>query len=260
MKRIAAALLILLLFLASSVSAIAAYDDGILADGLVAYQEEGDLVAMIQVRLRDLGYFLFKPTGKYLGMTRESVIAFQTYQVDDTGAPIIADGTVGQQSLGILFSPAAMRAPIGADVQFPSLKSGDGSATESATRMTWDSVKAALIEGGSYTLTDDKTGETFSIVYAGGEMHAEVECATSADTETMRALFGGSFNYYKRPMLLSLNDTEVACSLQGQPHGEDFVSGNGMEGTLCLYFDGSRSHVGGLADVEHANNIHVASN
>jgi len=153
-----------------------------------------------------------------------------------------------------------VRAPIGSDVQFPSLQRGDAAATESGARMNWADVKTALTEGGTYTLTDDQTGATFAVIFCGGEMHAEMECASEVDTDIMKTLFGGSFNYYKRAMLLEVNGVQVACSLQGQPHGEDHVSGNGMSGTVCLYFDGSRSHVGGLADVEHANNIHVASN
>jgi hypothetical protein len=46
-------------------------------DGIVSLDETGELVAMLQTRLRELDYFHFKPTGRYQSMTRNAVIEFR---------------------------------------------------------------------------------------------------------------------------------------------------------------------------------------
>ena len=228
-------------------------------NGIVDHRETGELVAVVQTRLRELGYFHFKSTGNYQSMTRNAVIEFQKLQQDESGNPFIADGTIGEQSKQALFSTEAVRATIPAEVHMPIGPSANGSQTQSGALTPWEEVKASLTVGSTYTLIDYNTGTTFKMVYTSGENHAEMECASPNDTTLFKEVFGGEFNYSKRPMLLSLPSGLVACSLQGQPHGEDTVSQNDMDGHACLFFDQSKSHVGMLSDIEHNNNVLTAS-
>lgn len=251
-------LVIAMLFCAQGAYAATDASD-ILADGLVTYQETGDLVASIQVRLHELDYFYFKPTGKFQSMTRSAVIEFQKNQVSPDGKPIIADGTVGAQSLGIIFSTQAIRAPIPVNVKIPIGEKANGKQTQTGNLVKWSEVKAMLVSGQSYELTDFNTGTKLSMTFIGGEQHAEMECATANDATTFKQIFGGDSSYFKRPMLISVNSQLVACSLQGQPHGEDSVARNDMIGHACLYFYESKSHVGALPDVEHINNVYMAA-
>ncbi len=259
MKRWLCAIMVFLLLQCSVSSSFAAITGDVNGDGIISYEEYGEQVSMIQTRLRELGYFMFKPTGKFQSLTRTCTIAFQSNQTDENGAPIIADGTVGEQSLSILFSTGALRAPIGQNVRFPALQKATGTQKEIGQRVNWETVKNKLVVGLHYQMMDFQTGATFEMIFTGGEQHAEMECASATDTTAYKSLYGGEFNYYKRPMLVQLNGEWVACSLQGQPHGEDTVSSNDMDGHACLFFDGSRSHVGGLADVEHVSNINTAA-
>lgn len=226
---------------------------------IVDYQDTGDLVAMIQTRMRELGYFHFKPTGNYQAMTRNAMIEYQKLQMDTEGKQFIADGTVGDQSLEALFSTRSERAPIAQDVHIPKGKDANGTQKQTGQATVWSEVKTKLSVGGKYTLIDFNTGVTFDVVFVGGEQHAEVECASAPDTTIMKEVFGGDFSYFKRPMLVSLGGVLTACSLQGQPHGEDTVPGNDMDGHLCLYFEESKSHVGAMGDVEHRGNITTAA-
>lgn len=219
----------------------------------------GDMVVRVQTRLRELDYFYFKPTGRFQSMTRSAVIEFQKYQEDEEKKPFIADGTVGEQSKARLFSPGAVRAPIAAQIHIPIGAGADGSQTKTGVQLVWPQVKALLQAGEAYTLTDFNTGVTFSMVYTGGEHHAEVECASANDTQLYKDNFGGAFNYSKRPMLIQIEGQTIACSLQGQPHGEDTLARNDMDGHACLFFSESVSHVGKVSDVEHINNIYVAA-
>jgi len=259
MKRRALIPLFLLAVLFCMRQSYALDTSGILSDGLVSYQETGDLVAMIQLRLRELDYFYFKPTGKFQTMTRNAVIEFQKNQTPQDGKAVIADGTVGEQSMGLLFSAQAVRAPIPQNVKIPIGDRANGQQKQTGDLVKWSDVKGQLSVGQSYALTDFNTGAAFNMTYAGGDQHAEMECTDANDTAAMKTVFGGVFNYSKRPMLITVGGRLIACSLQGAPHGEDSVARNDMTGHACLYFDGSKSHVGSLPDVEHISNVYTAA-
>ena len=226
---------------------------------LVKYSDTGEIVALIQTRLRELDYFYFKPTGKFQSMTRDAVISFQKNQVDKDNNPLISDGTVGAQSLELLFSAGAVRAPIAQHIHIPIGKKADGTQTEAGEAIDWDEVKTMLTDGKTYTLTDFNTGVTFDMIFTGGENHAEMECAAATDATAYKEAFGGEFNYSKRPMLIKIGEKLIACSLQGEPHGTDTVARNDMNGHACLFFQDSKSHIGQLSDREHNNNVRAAT-
>ncbi|HWR18057.1 MAG TPA: peptidoglycan-binding domain-containing protein [Clostridia bacterium] len=224
---------------------------------LIKYKDTGEPVVRIQMRLRELGYFAFKPTGNFQTMSMEAVIAFQQRQLDANGKPIISDGTVGTQSMEILFSPSAARAEIVAGIPVgPSLQ---GTASVVGVFVDWSEVKQLLGAGVSYMVTDYNTGTQFSLTYAGGENHAEMEASTATDSIAIKEVFGGDFSFFKRPAVIKIGDKNIAASLQGYPHGSDSVSANDMDGHLCLYFNGSLSHVSNLPDAEHAAQIYKAA-
>lgn len=225
--------------------------------GLITFKTTGEAVVRVQLRLRELGYFNFKPTGNFQSMSVESTIKFQQMQVDENGQGIMADGSIGAQTMNILFSRAAKRADIAASIPIgPNL---DGTPAVTGELMQWSSVKEMLKEGSSYTVTDYNTAVTFTLKYTGGENHAEMECATAEDTAKLLSVFGEEFNYSKRSAVISIDGKNVAASLQGWPHGDDNVSENDMSGHLCMFFDGSLSHVGMLPDVEHIKLVYKAA-
>lgn len=262
MKRFGVSVLVLILLLGFS-STSYAFNTSWFQDSesgianLIDIEDTGDYIVMVQIRLRELGYFHFKATGRFQGMTRAATIQFQTHQTNAQGQQIISDGTIGEESAGILFSPSVIRSPIAQSI--PIGPRYDEAQTQRGEAVEWASIKAQLNTGSSYKLMDYNTGETFNMVYTGGENHAEMECTTASDTAKFKEVFGAEFNYSKRPMLLSLNSEWIACSLQGEPHGEDAISNNDMAGHACLFFSGSRSHVGTVVDVEHNVNVRRAT-
>lgn len=214
-------------------------------------------VVRVQIRLRDLDYFTFKPTGIYQSMTANAAKKFQQKHTMDDGTPMIADGTIGAQSMEILFRHDVARADIAASIPIGS--SREGNPVPAGELVSWEQVQAMLELNASYTITDYNTGETFSMVYVGGEHHAEMECADAFNAGIFREVFGGEYNYSKRPVVISIGDRSIAASLYGWPHGEDHYGGNEMDGHTCLFFDGSLSHVGGLPDAEHTEMIYQAA-
>ena len=136
----------------------------------------------------------------------------------------------------ILFRHDVARADIAASIPIGSAGKGTCACRE---LLGWEQVKSLLELNASYTITDYNTGETFSMVYVGGEHHAEMECADSFNAGIFREVFGGEYNYSKRPVIISINGRSIAASLYGWPHGEDHYSGNEMDGHTCLFLTGA---------------------
>ncbi len=254
MKKLLPAVTAILLIVFTAVipaGAEPAYDNGVIGNKSI-----GDNVVRVQLRLRELGYFMFKPTGSFLAMTVRSVIAFQQKQTDINGGSIAADGSIGPQSESILFSRTAVRADITAGIPFGATTS---TLAQTGALVSWDEVKTLLTVGNTYKVIDCYSGTEFHMVFTGGENHAEMECASASDSATYKQLFGGEYNYSKRPFLIVIGDKRIAASLQGYPHGTDSVSGNEADGHSCMYFDGSLSHVGALSDIEHVTQVYKAA-
>lgn len=259
MKRFAAAMMIFF-FLALSGAALADPTDTPgtgAAQGLIAYDSKGETVVRIQLRLRELGYFHYKPTGNFQSMSVEATKKFQQKQTGNDGLPIIADGTVGAQTLSIIFGHGVVRADIDAAIPIGDALSGTPARTGEVVE--WSEVKEQLAPGAAFLVYDFNTGVSWNMVFTGGENHAEVECASAEDTYVYFKTFGDAFNYSKRPVVVELGGRLVAASLQGYPHGEDQIANNDMPGHACLYFNGSLSHVGGFPDVEHQALVYKAA-
>ncbi len=214
---------------------------------------QGEDVLRVQARLAELGYFNIRPTGVFGGKTRTCVVAFQEYN------EIMADGTIGQESMDRLFSVSAIRKPIGASVEIPIGPSVNGDIKIFGAATPWNEVDPLFKPGQPVEITDCWTEDTFSVTRVGGKNHAEVACSTPADVEVFLSVFGGEPNWSKRPVVVHFEGQDVAASLQGMNHGTDSVEGNGLEGFCCLYFNTSTSHFNSLTDVEHRSNIQDAS-
>ncbi len=214
---------------------------------------QGEDVLRVQLRLAELGYFNIRPTGVFGGKTRTCVVAFQEFN------EIMADGSIGQETMDTLFAVSAVRHPIGASVDIPIGPSVNGDIKVFGAATPWNEVDPLFASGVATKITDCWTENTFSVTRLGGKNHAEVACSTPADVETFLNVFGGEPNWSKRPVIVHLEGQDVAASLQGINHGEDSVEGNGLSGYCCLYFNSSTSHFSSLIDVEHRSNIQDAS-
>ena len=257
MKRFAA-VIILFVFLFILTAAFGSAGASEAEDRIFAKSSTGSMVVRIQLRLRELGYLNFKPTGSYKSMTVDAVKAFQT-NYRDAGYDMQVDGRMGSQSMELLFKYEAMRSSLGG-ISIPSgPKHGSSNLEKTGDAVPWSSVKDLLKLNTEYSLIDCYTGAQFSLVYVGGENHADMEPASEAELERFKAICGREYNYLKRPVVIVIDGREIAASVQCWPHGVDSIGGNGMEGHVCLFFEGSLSNVGGLPDVEHNETVRKAS-
>lgn len=214
-------------------------------------------VVRVQLRLRDLCYFPFKHTGNYQRMTADAAKAFQLKHTMDDGTPMIADGTIGSQTMDILFRHNVSRADINANITVGT--SQVSGKVPNGELVNWSEVKGMLALGTSYLVTDYNSGTSFYLVYTGGENHAEMECKDAFDSSVLRDVFGGEYSFFKRAVIISVNGRQIAASLQGYPHGSDEYGQNDMTGHVCMFFGGSLSHVGSLPDAEHQELVYKAA-
>ena len=212
--------------------------------------DHGDMILRIQLRLRELGYLCYRPTGVYRGMTTEAVKAFQT-RCSTGGDPLAPDGRVGPETLRRLFAANAPRPRIPDSVRMPRGPVADRLSV-TGQLFSWEKAREQLKMGQWYTVTDCNTGESFRLVFADGENHAEMELFAESDKQAFDKICGSEYNYLKRPVVIDIGAVRAAASLQCFPHGADMLKDNGMEGHICVFFHGSLSHVDGLPDEEHA--------
>lgn len=250
LKRLISFALCVILLTAAFVPASAA-NEGVYSNGAT-----GETVVRIQLRLAELGYLFYKPTGAYRSMTVEAVKAFQQ-RCCDVGLSVAVDGVMGYETMRKLFSNDAPRAKIPDSVHIAIGPTSEKLSVKGET-VEWNAVKPLLTIGESYEVTDCNTGKVFELTFSGGENHAEMELTSQDWLEEFMKICGGEFNCYKRPVVVKIGDKNIAASIQCYPHGSESLTENGMTGHICVFFSGSLSHVGNLHDVEHEANIKAA--
>ncbi|OPZ94220.1 MAG: putative peptidoglycan endopeptidase LytE precursor [Firmicutes bacterium ADurb.Bin419] len=128
---------------------------------------------------------------------------------------------------------------------------------------------------------DVETGKSFMVKRTTGANHADSETLTSNDSKIMKEIFGGYWNWNRRPFILEFNGRRFAVSISGMPHSGvdgvpymqyvdnrsdnygygpnyDAISGNGMDGHFDLYFLNGIRHKDNKIDPAHQQNILVS--
>ncbi len=106
----------------------------------------------------------------------------------------------------------------------------------------WDSVNRIFKVGSIATITDVRTGLSFRVRRRGGSLHADVEPYTKEDTAIMRRIYGGSWSWNRRPIIVRIGGRRIAASMNGMPHGGQSLGNNNFKGHFCLHFAGSKLH------------------
>lgn len=119
--------------------------------------------------------------------------------------------------------------------------------------------------GQTATVIDYFSGKSFNIKRTIGSGHADCEPLTAADTAAMKDIFGGSWTWTPRPIVVIVNGRKLAAAMAGMPHAGldaypsdanvsnrsggygygpnfDYIKGNNMDGHFCVHFPGSLRH------------------
>ncbi len=129
-----------------------------------------------------------------------------------------------------------------------------------------------------FTIVDLTTGKSFNARRTVGSGHADCEPLTANDTAIMKEIWGGSFNWNKRSVLVKCKGRTIAASAAGMLHagnegaagGEwtswrsddygagtnyDYIKGNNAHGHFDLHFYKSVGHSSGVENATHQANI-----
>lgn len=268
-KFIFASLLLLLIALVPAQINFAQSDAVTLKKGMSGFE-----VSKLQKDLKTLGFFNSNPTGYFGDITETAVINFQKrYNLQ-------VDGVAGEQTFKQI-NKLLKRTPNnsrGANVRGESTRTN----SKGISLMPWfESVDRIFSIGKVASVTDVNTGLKLKVQRTYGTNHADVETLTSKDTEILRKIAGGTWNWIRRPAIVEVDGYKIAASITAMPHagrddkpanaivngrsggygrGEnlDAVKGNGMDGHFDIHFLNSRTHGTNRVDEKHQEMVRKA--
>jgi hypothetical protein len=172
-------------------------------------------------------------TGYYGEITESAVVKFQLR------AGLEADGIAG---------PATKS----------KLESGSAPRPKKVVEMDWyktDVSSMVYKRGGTAKIIDCETGTIIQIRRVGGSNHMDVEPLTAADTAKLKKLYGGTWSWKRRAVILVADGKYIAASINGMPHGAQISTSNNFDGQFCLHTTNSRTHGTDKVDSEHQKYI-----
>lgn len=200
----------------------------------------GSAVKALQTKLKELGFYTGSIDGVYGNGTRNAVKSFQRKK------GLSADGVAGAKTLAALNSAKAEQTEQKTE------------KTYKTETLTWFGNENRIPKGAVITVKDCYTGKTFRVKRWAGSNHLDGEPLTASDTATMKSVYGGSWSWKRRPILVMYNDHVYAASMNGMPHGTSTISNNNFAGHFCIHFTGSRTHESNKVDSDHQNAIKTA--
>jgi hypothetical protein len=108
--------------------------------------------------------------------------------------------------------------------------------------LTWPEANKLFEQGMIVKVFDVASGQTIKVKRNYGHNHADVDPLTKDDTDIIRGLYGGSWSWDRRAVILEIDGKLVAASMNGMPHGNKIVNNNGFPGHFCIHFLGSKTH------------------
>ena len=218
----------------------------------------GNAVSYIQQKLKEAGFYSSIIDGDFGAGTEKALKAFQKSE------GISADGVLGPGTMAKLQSI---------------VQSASRGGSSNIQKLYWESAnKIWSRDFGHAVIIDYETGKSFNVVRTGGTNHADVETASAADTRILKEIYGGSFSWDRRAVIVVVNGKRLAASMAGMPHagrddkpnrayvsgrsggygyGEnlDGIKGNNMDGVIDVHFLGSRTHDTNRVDSKHQAQI-----
>jgi peptidoglycan hydrolase-like protein with peptidoglycan-binding domain len=241
----------------------------------------GEAVAELQRNLAKLGYFNETATGYYGTVTKEAVKKLQKAHGYDV------DGIAGEKTLALiskLLSSSSTDAAVMAATaeKSESAKSTEKKKAEDYMLKWYGNVEKLFAIGKTAKAYDIESGLSFNIKRTYGHNHADCETLTADDTAIMKKIYGGSWSWNRRAIILTVGDTKIAASMAGMPHAGrdkysankvissrsggygrgtnlDAVKNNNMNGVFDVHFLGSKTHGTKKVDSKHQAAIKQAA-
>lgn len=202
--------------------------------------DKGKDVKKLQQALKLKGYYSGKIDGVYGDGTESAVVSFQKKH------GLSKDGIAGKVTIKLLFGEEAANAE------------EDKESIETEKLDWFNGGDNTIPKNATFTVKDVKTGKTFIVTRWSGSNHIDAEPNSKEDTATLKSIYGGSWSWRRRAVLIKYNGHVYAGSMNGMPHGTSTISGNGFDGHFCIHFYKSKTHGSKKVDDEHQNMVERA--
>lgn len=116
--------------------------------------------------------------------------------------------------------------------------------------LSWTQASQYFPRMGYATVVDLETGMLFKVQRRAGSDHADVQPLTRDDTSVMKAIYGGTWSWDRRAILVVTDSARIAASMNGMPHGKGALPNN-FNGHFCIHFLGCTTHRSSALDHSH---------
>lgn len=119
----------------------------------------------------------------------------------------------------------------------------------------WTEAQYVIPIGKVFTIVDFQTGKRWNAKRTVGANHADVEPLTANDAAIMKQVWGGTYSWVTRPVIVEVDNRRIAASASSLPHDIQYITNNNFNGHFDLYFSNSTRHVDGKPDLKHQSNV-----
>lgn len=247
---------------------------------VLKYGMESSTVTTLQKNLVKLGFLKATPTGYFGSATEAAVKKLQSKH------GFQADGVVGSQTQALitkLLNTNSTSTAAKTEVKAATTAKAESTSTSTTDyKLPWSKAASVFARGTTATVYDIETGLSFKIKRTYGTNHADCETVSKEDTAIMKKIYGGSFSWDRRAIILTVGKTKIAASMAGMPHAGneqyaanktissrsggygrgtnlDAVKGNNMSGHFDVHFYGSKTHGTNRSDSKHQSMVNKAT-
>jgi LysM repeat protein len=109
------------------------------------------------------------------------------------------------------------------------------------------------------TVVDFQTGRSFQVKRTIGANHADCEPLTTKDSKIIKEIWGGSYSWKERAVLVVVDGRKIAASMSSMPHDISYIKNNGFDGHFDIHFKNSTRHSDGKISDAHQRQIAIAA-
>lgn len=229
---------------------------------------EGSAVKELQSSLKALGLFSANATGYYGDITVSAVKSLQKKY------GLLADGITGRNTFELIDRLLSKTSRGGGGSEAALMSSVRTVEDDNYMQQWFGGVEDIFKIGHTVSIYDIDTGLSFKAKRTYGSNHADCEPLTAEDTRTMKKIYGGTWSWSRRAVIVTGNGYRFAASMAGMPHAGveskpanvnvsnrsegygygvnlDSVKGNEMSGHFDLHFYLSKTHGTKRVDEKH---------
>ncbi|MFV8829792.1 LysM peptidoglycan-binding domain-containing protein [Alkalihalobacterium sp. APHAB7] len=123
----------------------------------------------------------------------------------------------------------------------------------------WTEARYVFSTGKVATITDFQTGRQFQVRHTMRGNHADSEPLTSRDAQIVREIWGGSYSWTPRAIIVEIDRRRLAAAMHSMPHGDQIIRNNNYNGHFCIHFLNSQRHSDGQVQSSMQRQIEIAA-